>query len=108
MQHPTDRGQRRDPFHDTGWGLEGQAVDPPEQSRLDLSKARAGGWAGRSFELPLTHGRRYAEDEIWDNFTRFIEEVVPVAEEAGVRIGIHPDDPPVPDLGGQDWPVNAG
>jgi mannonate dehydratase len=30
----------------------------------------------------------------------FIKQVVPVAEEFGVRIGIHPDDPPVPELGG--------
>ena len=30
----------------------------------------------------------------------FIRQVVPVAEELGIRIGIHPDDPPVPELGG--------
>ncbi len=50
--------------------------------------------------MPLTHGRAYSEDEIWANYAYFIKQVVPVAEEAGVRIGIHPDDPPVPELGG--------
>jgi mannonate dehydratase len=57
-------------------------------------------WSGVYYKTPLSHGRRYAEDEIWDNFTFFIKEVAPVAEEAGVRIGIHPDDPPVPELAG--------
>jgi len=79
----------------------------PEKTRggaaaraFDLNKAQEGHWAGRLYQMPLTHGRRYTEEEIWDNFTRFIREVAPVAEEAGVRIGIHPDDPPVPELGG--------
>jgi mannonate dehydratase len=65
-----------------------------------LSEARAGHWLGKAFEGPLTHGRRYSEDELWDNYATFIRQVVPVAEEAGVYIGIHPDDPPVSDLGG--------
>ena len=60
----------------------------------------AGWWDGKTFKGPLTHGRIYSEKEIWDNYTYFIKAVVPVAEEAGVRIGIHPDDPPVPVLGG--------
>ncbi len=50
--------------------------------------------------FPLSHDRRYSEDEIWKSFTRFANAVVPVAEEAGVRIGLHPDDPPLPSLGG--------
>jgi mannonate dehydratase len=59
-----------------------------------------GHWLDKTYEGPLTHGRRFTQDEIWDNYTYFIKQVVPVAEEARVRIGIHPDDPPVSELGG--------
>ncbi len=67
---------------------------------FDLAKPCKGYWNGKEFYLPLTHGRVFSEDEIWENYTYFITQVVPVAEEQGVRIGIHPDDPPVPVLGG--------
>jgi mannonate dehydratase len=67
---------------------------------FDLEKAEKGWWIDREFYGPLTHGRTYSEDEIWENFIYFIKQVAPVAEEANVRIGIHPDDPPVYDLGG--------
>ena len=54
--------------------------------------------AARGF--PLSHGREYSAKEIWQSFNRFVKAVVPVAEEAGVRIGLHPDDPPLESLGG--------
>lgn len=59
-----------------------------------------GHWMDKEFKGPLTHGRVYTENEIWDNYEYFIRQVAPVAEEQGVFIGIHPDDPPVPLLGG--------
>jgi mannonate dehydratase len=67
---------------------------------LRLDKNPVGWWIGETWQGALSHGRAYSEDEIWDNFQYFIEKVVPVAVEAGVRIGIHPDDPPVYSLGG--------
>ena len=70
-----------------------------EARTMDLERAR-GHWAGKVYEGKLTHGREYSEEELWDNYEYFIRRVAPVAEEAGVYIGIHPDDPPVYPLGG--------
>lgn len=39
-------------------------------------------------------------DELWSRLNYFLEELVPVAEEAGVVLAAHPDDPPVPLLRG--------
>jgi mannonate dehydratase len=37
-------------------------------------------------------------DELWSRLQRFLEDVVPVAEKAGVRLAAHPDDPPMPTI----------
>jgi mannonate dehydratase len=66
-----------------------------------LGDAITGGGFGSSPELE----RDYKEEEIWEHFTSFIKEVGPVAEEAGVRIGIHPDDPPGLTLGRVPRPI---
>src|ERR1035438_3263648 len=64
------------------------------------SPNKVGVWMDKKFYEPLSHGRKFSQEEIWDNYTYFIKQVAPVAEENGVRIGIHPDDPPVPELAG--------
>ena len=48
----------------------------------------------------LSHDRVYPEDEMWRNYEYFLKAVLPVAEESGVWLALHPDDPPVPSLGG--------
>ncbi|HMF76628.1 MAG TPA: mannonate dehydratase [Bryobacteraceae bacterium] len=64
------------------------------------SPNKVGIWDGKTFREPLSHGREFSKEEIWENFTYFIKQVAPVAEENNVRIGIHPDDPPQPVLAG--------
>jgi mannonate dehydratase len=51
-------------------------------------------------DAPLTHDREYTEEEMWDNYDYYLERILPVAEEAGVKLALHPDDPPVDSLGG--------
>ena len=42
-----------------------------------------------------------SEERMWENMQYFLERVIPVAEEAGVKMALHPDDPPIPEpLGG--------
>jgi mannonate dehydratase len=61
-----------------------------------------GGALARSVDMrivekePQIYERTYTEKDIWDNFAYFVERVMPVAEEAGVRIALHPNDPPAP------------
>lgn len=39
-------------------------------------------------------------EQVWSRYVRFIEEIIPVAEEAGVRLVAHPDDPPLQTMRG--------
>jgi len=41
-----------------------------------------------------------SEETMWANYEYFLRGVLPAAEEAGVRLALHPDDPPVPMLDG--------
>ncbi|MFA7004724.1 MAG: mannonate dehydratase, partial [Verrucomicrobiia bacterium] len=48
----------------------------------------------------LTTAGEVSEERIWENYAYFIRRVMPVAEKAGVQMGMHPDDPPLPKLRG--------
>lgn len=41
-----------------------------------------------------------AHDQLWDRLRRFLDDLLPTAEQAGVRLALHPDDPPLPTLRG--------
>ncbi|HLG51532.1 MAG TPA: mannonate dehydratase [Chloroflexota bacterium] len=56
-------------------------------SHFDITK-----WTDHS----LTEAGPMPAEKMWENITYFLERVVPVAEQAGVRLACHPHDPPVP------------
>jgi len=45
---------------------------------------------------PRANAGPFTADQLWANLTYFLKAVVPVAEKAGVRLAVHPNDPPVP------------
>ena len=62
---------------------------PGDQEGFTLEKLRKG----------LKDYEGISADELRGNLIDFLKEVIPVAEEAGVKMAIHPDDPPWPVLG---------
>jgi len=49
---------------------------------------------------PLTEYGIVTEERLWENLAYFLDCVVPVAEEAGVQLAMHPDDPPLSPIRG--------
>lgn len=45
---------------------------------------------------PLEQEGAHTLDEMWANITYFLKAVIPEAEKAGVRMALHPNDPPAP------------
>jgi mannonate dehydratase len=66
------------------------------------------GYLAREFDLDvflgqvqaLRFGREIAGEEMWANYTYFLRAILPVAEEAGVLLALHPDDPPLAQMNG--------
>lgn len=56
----------------------------------------------------LTSWGRVPEETIWENLEYFLRIIVPVAERAGVRLALHPDDPPVSPLRGVGRILTSG
>ena len=76
------------------WARTGVHVDARGGSLVSEFDAR---------DVPGTSDHRAVNldhEELWENLAYFLEAVVPVAEEAGVRLGLHPDDPPRPSVKG--------
>ncbi|WP_422658764.1 mannonate dehydratase [Paenibacillus sp. EC2-1] len=43
--------------------------------------------------------RNVTEEDLWNNLEYFLSAVIPAAEQCGIRMAIHPDDPPWPIFG---------
>jgi mannonate dehydratase len=76
------------------------AYDHEELGRIDLSRGTGDlpGWA-TAYDAAALRALRDAyagidTERLWENLAYFLERAVPVAEAAGVRMAIHPDDPP--------------
>ena len=50
---------------------------------------------GEAQALPNAYAETYDDHAMWDNYTYFIERVLPIAKAAGVSLQLHPNDPPV-------------
>jgi mannonate dehydratase len=67
---------------------------------FDMALAEAGQVTNGVVAVAEAEGRTFSLEQMWDNYCYFMERIMPVADEAGVKIALHPDDPPVPELGG--------
>jgi mannonate dehydratase len=70
-------------------GMDGPADDVPMPNGVVWNMVYDPA-APPGFLAPITR------EELWRRFERFLVEVLPVAEQAGVKIAAHPDDPPMP------------
>src|SRR6188472_188233 len=95
-----------------GIGLLGHHFMPTFVWRTAMDTPGRGGALVSSFDADLVPGgnrviypqapptEHATRDEMRLNYGRFLDAVLPVAEAAGVRLALHPDDPPVPAIGG--------
>jgi len=74
--------------------------------RTETARPSRGGSLVTSFDYaqlrdaPPTELGPIGEDELWQNLEYFLRRVVPVAERAGVKLAMHPDDPPLSPIRG--------
>lgn len=75
-------------------------------ARTSVHVETRGGAYTSAFELekmsggPTPEAASIEREALWENLEYFLEEVIPVAEEADVKLGLHPDDPPRESLRG--------
>ena len=70
--------------------------------RTTNARADRGGALVTGFELAdcdIDPTLSISEEKLWDNLRIFLEAAVPEAERCGIRLALHPDDPPLPRLG---------
>ncbi len=74
--------------------------------RTSMTTVSRGGSLVTSFDysvaqqMPPPETGPITEEELWKNLQYFLQKVLPVAEKAGVKLSMHPDDPPISPLRG--------
>ncbi len=86
----------------TGPFARGDAISVGMNEQLDSPMPRGMAWnmvydaAAPAGTVPAT-----TSDQLWQRLADFLDAVLPVAEDAGVVLAAHPDDPPLPTMRGQ-------
>lgn len=81
-------------------GRAGATVTAFDYSKVKDAPLMSLGPAADRRKIALEQCRPLSDDDMWDNYTYFIRAAAPVAEEAGVKLALHPDDPQVPVIAG--------
>lgn len=74
-----------------------------EQSKVDVQQPIPNGMVWNMIYNPEANEGTVAavsHEEIWHRLSNFLHEIIPVAEENGIVMAAHPDDPPLPVLRG--------
>lgn len=82
--HPPDGAVRTTREHTVRGGAQASAFDIDEIDAVDRTGP----------------DREVTEAEMWERYEAFLHTVIPVAEDAGVTLAVHPSDPPVEELFG--------
>lgn len=53
------------------------------------------------------HGRQYTREELWANLEWFLKRALPAASKFGVKLSLHPNDPPVDSIAGVPCLINC-
>ena len=89
-------------------GIPVAAYDFHPANTYTTSMVERRGYRARQFDLQdfrskvekQAFEREYSAADIWSNYTYFVKAVLPVAEKAGVKLALHPDDPPLAKMNG--------
>ncbi|MCA0454984.1 MAG: mannonate dehydratase [Chloroflexi bacterium] len=88
------------PDGSTATAYDHQAMLDYDLSRgLEARVAWARGYSGDELNAIFNEYKALDEEGLFQNFAYFLRRVVPVAQEAGVFMALHPDDPPWPIFG---------
>jgi mannonate dehydratase len=85
-------------------------LDAPERGGARVTEFNLAA-AERAVSLSATASTiatdRISAEQLWANLERLLRELVPVAEECGVFLAMHPDDPPLPEFQGKARIMNS-